>query len=339
MKKILVLFACLLLAASYETYAQAGAKLGPAWQAYIDSLKTRPYKWTFPVWGRRLAKRGFEVPLAGGIMVNSYVGSQEVAISDLKVGLFGKDPVPLDFVKFGEVTANIQSVSVRPDLWVLPFLDLYGIGGVAWSQTSVEVAEPFNFTTEAEFFGYTWGAGTTVAGGFNGFVTIVDLNYTWTSIEDIKGTIQAFMFTPRLGYNFRFRNKPQQTITIWTGAPRIFINRVTEGTIDIGSLKSNADLSTLRNVTDGNAPWLDGLSPGQREVVKTIAKKLMENNNGGSGIDTEISYSLVKKPVSKWSMCVGAQYQINARWQLRTEAGFLGGRKSLLLSGNYRFGI
>ena len=54
---------------------------------------------------------------------------------------------------------------------------------------------------------------------------------------------------------------------------------------------------------------------------------------------TTISYSLIKKPTSNWNMCVGTQFQASHRWQFRTEFGFLGGRESILISGNYRFRI
>jgi hypothetical protein len=56
----------------------------------------------------------------------------------------------------------------------------------------------------------------------------------------------------------------------------------------------------------------------------------------GSGV---VSYALKKRPTKNWNMLIGGQYQFNKRWQIRSEAGFLGGRGQLLLSGNYRFGI
>jgi hypothetical protein len=318
---------------------QAGSKLGPAYQAYIDSLKAKPYNWTFPIWGKRLTKRGFDLPLAAGIMLKPYIGSQEILISDLKVGLNGSELVPLDFIKFGKVKASIQSVTVRPDLWILPFIDVYGIAGITWSETSVELKEPMQFTTTADFFGTTFGLGTTLAAGIHGFVTIIDINHTWSSIKEIKGSIQASMFTPRLGYNFRFKNKPQQNVTLWVGAPGIFINRLTEGTIDVGALSSDAGRSSLVSATDGSQKWYQDLSPAQKKIVKAIGDKWIEKIDGGGGKDLSISYSLVKKPVSNWSMCVGGQFQVNHHWQIRTEVGFLGGRESMLLSGNFRFGL
>ncbi len=43
----------------------------------------------------------------------------------------------------------------------------------------------------------------------------------------------------------------------------------------------------------------------------------------------------VQKDVPK----LGGQYQINPKWQLPAEGGIIGNRKSLLISGNYRFGF
>ena len=60
-------------------------------------------------------------------MLNTYLGSQKVLISGLKVGINDKEPVPLEFTKFGEVKAKIQSLTVSPDVWILPYLDLYAI--------------------------------------------------------------------------------------------------------------------------------------------------------------------------------------------------------------------
>ncbi len=43
------------------------------------------------------------------------------------------------------------------------------------------------------------------------------------------------------------------------------------------------------------------------------------------------------RTTQKWNGLIGAQFQINKRWQIRSEMGFIGNRKSYLLSVNYRF--
>lgn len=307
-------------------------------QAYVDSIRQSHYRWIFPAWGKRATKKGFDLPYSAGIMLNPYVASQEVLISDLKVGFNGGEMVPLDFVKFGEVKARVQSITIRPDLWVLPFLDLYAIAGVSYAQTDVNIEAPFHFTTNAKFSGTTFGLGTTFAGGYHGFITIIDINHTWTHMDKIKGAIATTMFTPRIGINILLKNNPAKNIALWVGAPGFFVNRTTEGTINMNELKpASAAKPDLQGITQETSAWYQGLSPAQKAVVKNIAQKIIDKIDGIDVSDATISYSLVKRPVSQWSMCAGAQLQLSHRWQIRTEVGFLGGKQSLLLSGNYRF--
>lgn len=334
-----LLFFLLTLLASTGARAQAGAgmKLGSNYAAYEDSIKKSNYKWVFPVWGKRLSKKGFDLQYPFGIMVNSFTGSQKIVISDLKVGFNSLAPVPLDFVKFGTVKAVAQSVSLRPDIWIFPFMDIYGIGGPIWTKTEVQVVEPFTFNTSASFHGYTVGIGTTLAGGYHGIITIIDLNHTWTTLNKIQGSVQATMFTPRVGFNYLFRDRPGKNVAIWVGAPGTFVNHGTQGSLDIGQITGNAARSDLENIINGSAPWYQPLSPAQKLVVKDIAQKMLDKLNGVTPVEGVISYSLNKRPQATWSMCAGGQFQLNHHWQFRTEANFFGGRSSVLLSGNYRW--
>lgn len=337
MKKLLPGLILLLLCTRENSFSQAGAgvKLGPKRQAYVDSIKNSNYKWMFPIWGKKVAKKGFDIPYPVGIMLNSYGGSQQIRITDLQVGFNDSKLVPLDFIKFGEVKANLQSVTVRPDLWIFPFLDVYAIGGATWSQTEVKVTDPMEFKTTADFNGSTFGLGTTFAGGFHGILGILDYNHTWSSIAEIEGTIQANMVSARFGYNFLFE-RPDRSLAAWVGPMGLFINRTTVGSINLGDLESNASKSDLEGAANETASWYQDLTPAQKQVIKAIAQKLIDKIDGNGG-DLIVNYSLNKKPTSNWSMVVGAQFQFNHNWQVRTEAGFLGGRKSILLSANYRF--
>ena len=107
MKRIFFLVICIVLVGLPHAFSQAGAgeKPGPRNQAYVDSIKASNYIWTFPAWGKKISKRGIDIPYPVGIMTNVYVGSQDVNISDLAVGFNGNPLVPLDFIKFGKVTA------------------------------------------------------------------------------------------------------------------------------------------------------------------------------------------------------------------------------------------
>lgn len=327
----------ILISAKAFTQAGAGTKYGPKQQAYVDSIKNSNYKWALPIWGKKLSGRGFDLPYNTGIMLNPFIGKQKVLISDLKVGVNDRDPVPLDFIKFGDVVAKTQAITVRPDVWILPFFDLYAIGGISFAQTNVSITAPFTMNTAANFKGNTFGLGTTFAAGYHGIICIVDINHTWTHLNKIEGAIKANMIDARVGTNFLMKNKPDRSLALWIGGMGIFINRTTEGSIDFSELKTNASRPEMESIVNETASWFDDLTPAQKTIMKQLAQAIINKIDGNGDKDVIINYSLVKKPTSNWSMCAGGQFQFNHRWQIRTEAGFFGGRSSLLLSCSYRF--
>lgn len=338
--KLILLSALFLILASSVLLAQGrgGMKVGPKYEVYVDSIKQSDYKWKFPIWGRRLSKRGFDLQYPFGIMLNPFIGSQEINISQLEVGFNDLPKVPLDnVVKFGEVKAVAQTISLRPDVWIFPFLDLYGIAGILSSDTHVELTAPVNYNTVQNFKGSIFGLGTTLAGGYHGFLMILDVNHTWATLDKIQGTIKTTMVSPRLGYSFLFHKRPYQNIAFWVGAPGVFVNRTTEGEVDLGDLTNDVSTNDLQSIVNGSAPWYQPLSTEQKNVLRQIAQKMLDQANGLSVDDAVVHYSLVKKPVNTFSMCIGLQFQLNHHWQFRTEANDLGGRKSLLVSANYRW--
>ncbi|MXV51158.1 hypothetical protein GS399_09270 [Pedobacter sp. HMF7647] len=324
---------------SVSTMAQKENSVGEINRRYIDSVKNSTWPYMFPAWGKKITKKGIDLQYPVGAMVNFLFGSQKVEISDLKVGINGGEMVPLDFVKFGEVKADVQTLNTRIDLWALPFVDIYGIFGKTWAQTNVNLVSPVNFSTTAKFDGGLFGFGTTLAGGFNGIFTAIDYNNTWSHLDGIDGSIHTQLVSGRLGYVFRFAGHPQMNLTPWLGAQGIFINRVTVGSINLGELGVTADGSVFQPVIDGTAPFLQNLSPAQQIVAKKVAKEMQSKVQNIDFDNITIDYSLKKQATSDWSMTAGGQFQLDKRWQFRAEAGFLGGRKTLLTSVNYRFGF
>lgn len=316
--------------------AGAGMKIGDAHAGYRDSIQTSGYPWRFPLLGAKVASKGFSLPYPVGAMFNYFAGRQEVTITDLKVGINNQEMVPLDFIQFGKVSADIQTLNTRVDLWLLPFLDVYGIFGKVWTKTNVEITAPLHFNNTARFGGYTYGMGVTLAGGYHGFITINDINYTWTDLDKLNGKVKSLMISPRIGYNFLFHGKNGQSCAVWLGASGSFINKGTEGQINISELTANIPQEKLDEITAETADWYNTLRPAQQVVVKEIAQKMKDKMNGRLQ-DMTIHYSLEKHALSKWTMLAGGQFQFNARWQARMEFGFLGGRQSGLVSANYRW--
>jgi hypothetical protein len=74
----------------------------------------------------------------------------------------------------------------------------------------------------------------------------------------------------------------------------------------------------------------------KKQAADEVLTPIIERIGAADG-SAIVRYGLDKKPVEEWNMIIGGQYQLNKRWQFRAEGGFLGDRKSLLLSINYRF--
>jgi hypothetical protein len=85
--------------------------------------------------------------------------------------------------------------------------------------------------------------------------------------------------------------------------------------------------------------WYDGLDPVKQAIVDQSAFpgfiEALDQRNG----EAVVSYGMDKRPEMEWNFLVGAQYQINKRWMIRSEGGVLGDRKSFMASLNYRFRI
>src|SRR5690606_15346833 len=108
----------------------ANTKVKSKHEAYTDSLKQVDYNYVFPLLGQKAYKMGIDIPYPAGIMGNFLWMKQGVVLNDLQLGIASENlDIPLtdvEFIQFGDNTNSAYSVNVRPDLWILPFLNVYG---------------------------------------------------------------------------------------------------------------------------------------------------------------------------------------------------------------------
>ncbi len=286
------------------------------------------YPYLFPIWGDAATERGYKLQLPHGIMSNNFYNVQDLLISDLQLSLDDNALMPIDFVEFGKVNAKVITTNVRVDTWVLPFINVYGFGGYLSAQMEVNLTKPVPITTNTTNRGTYYGFGLMAAGKAGPLFITGDVNFAWTNLELLKKPTLARIMGLRVGHRFNVRNKPQQNIAVWIGLMNQHLGSNTVGSITV----SNAlDLSEdeIKEIED----WYDGLPEGPaKEIVGGILEDIANPS------DTKINYSIKKDLKSKWNGLVGAQWQINEHWQLRSEFGF-GSKQQTLVSLNYRFGI
>lgn len=341
-------------------------------QALADSIKNSEYPYALPIWGDKAAALGFSLPYSAGIGVNYLWQESELVIDQLSVGFNNGPMTDLDeVVRFNDATSSVNAWNIRPDIWLFPFLNVYGIFAKGQPVTTVDFGiyvpdadgnwnNVLSMTSEANFEATTAGFGLTPTLGVGGGWMALDMNFTWSDIAALEKPAFAYVFGPRFGKTLKLR-KPDRNIAGWVGGFRLNINSGTTGDlplneiIDLSGLQARVDNGIVK-VGDTQTQvdeWWNGLSSIEQKNPVNIAKYETANRaleRAGTflnGLDealndeeaASVQYSLEKRPKDMWNFILGAQYQHNLHWMLRAEYGFLGSRRQLIAGLQYRFGL
>ena len=341
---ISLFFAILFSAPSYAQYATT--KIKDKHQAYTDSLKQVKYDNVFPIWGQKAYQKGFDIPYPTGIMVNYFYVKQGLIIDNLRLGLLtDNQDIPLtgvDFIEFGNNYSTANTVMVRPDVWVLPFLNAYGIFGYGNSTTEVNLTFPFELQSVVDQSVQTSGFGLTAAGGLGPVWIAIDGNITWTKPELLDKAVKVTAFGMRFGHNFVNKSKPYRNFGIWVGAMKATLSSETIGQIKMKDVLPPEVFDRADEIASEYYNWLGSLNPNNPadaikiEKANQILTPLVERIEAADG-EAIVRYGLDKSLKQAWNGLIGAQFQWNKNWIIRTEAGIIGDRKSYMLSLNYRF--
>jgi hypothetical protein len=335
-----------MMAASLEGWAQNPSRkhLGDKHQAYYDSLSKMEYDRVFPILGDKVYKKGFDIPWPFGIMINSFYGNQGINISDINVGIRGPDstfgPVDLsNVIVFDDVSAKAWNLNVRADMYVLPFLNVYGL--LAWlprASTKVELSKPVSLTSNPTQSGWAYGFGIMGAGGVGPVWIQADYNATWADMQLLDNKVFTQVAGIRMGHVFPSRKSPEKNFSLWIGMMGIFINNNTVGEIKLSDVFPGIPQSKIDEIKNSYSQWYNTLGPAQQKVADKIVSKLQDQVNGLPVDDIYITYQMNKSVKSRWAGLMGVQFQFSKRWQFRTESNFISSdRFSILTSINYRF--
>ena len=292
------------------------------------------YHQVFPIWGRKAIERGFLLPLPVGLNINTVYIDQDIALSQLGLST-GSNPVqPVSFITLGDALSRVFTGNLRADLWVLPFLNVYGMVGQARSETTVPITDPVQFTSQVNQTGTYAGVGLTGNIGVKHNWLAVDVNWSWINLEKFVQPVQGRVLGIRYGRSFRVGTHARANG--WIGTQNQKIETNTTGSIALNEALPPDVIDTLQSRLNNyqNSSWYQNLGPaGQRLADSLVAA--INNANLGSTI---INYQLNKKPADPWNMIVGGSYEPTRHWAFRGEVGFIG-RFQVLLVGNYRFGL
>jgi hypothetical protein len=373
MKKILItIIAALFILVQLNAQVYTNKVVGKKNRTYADSLKVAEYPYVLPILGAKATKRGYDLPYSSGLGVNYLYQQSDLIIEDIAVG-FNHGPMYNleEVIRFNNAVSTASAFNFRPDIWLLPFLNVYGI--FAKANTSTEIGaglwipdtanvwhEVISFSSKAEFNATGVGFGLTPTMGVGGGWMALDMNFTWTDVSALDKPVFTFVFGPRFGKTFKF-SKPQTNAAIWVGGFRLHLTSATVGSISlnevipIDGLQEKVDAGMIK-VEEGQVSvesWWNGLTPIEQKNPVNFAKYETANrtldaagnvlNSIDGALNDEsnatVQYSLNKRPKDMWNFIVGSQYQFNKHLMIRAEFGFLASRTQFIGGLQYRFGL
>lgn len=273
-----------------------------------------------PIWGDEARARGYDLPEPFGVSYN-YMNLRQDVIVD-KIGFsaekaIGQQILSKLLIDVGHTRSSNESHILKLDSWVFPFMNVYGLYGKTKGSSTAqlnsvgfEIDDPIvsSIPFDLNYEGKTYGAGFTLAGGYNQFFGTFDLNYTKTNLDILDGDIKALVITPRVGYEFVFQplitGQGNTKLQVWTGAMYQDITQRFKG--DVSKLSLPNELDELMN------------SP--------LAGAFMGN----------IKFDVEQHLAHKWNQTVGARLEVTRNFNVITEVGF-NNRNSFFVSGEFRF--
>ena len=183
-------------------------------EALKDSIIAKPYPYSLPIWGAKAAARGYDLPYSAGFGVNYLWQESHLIIEDLLVGFNNGPMYDLDeIVRFNDAISSASAINFRPDIWILPFLNVYGLFTKAKTSTEINAGvwlpdtanvwrEVTGFSSIANFDATGFGFGMTPTMGIGGGWLALDMNLTWQSISELDKPVFTFVFRPSYGKIF-----------------------------------------------------------------------------------------------------------------------------------------
>jgi hypothetical protein len=208
--------------------AQADSTAARTASAGTPSSQPDSERWSsfLPLLGDLARKRGIELPRPFGAGLVYYHLSRDIEISDVRVGRNGAPPTSVSEFAQLESRSDVDNVNLKLDAWLLPFLNLYGIVGYIWNESSTRMVvslppllpggSPRSAEIEVptELVGTVGGLGMTLAGGYGPFFMIYDVNWAQADLG-FDDRFRAVVSSIRGGWNGAVGSQPLQ---LWASA-------------------------------------------------------------------------------------------------------------------------
>ena len=271
-----------------------------------------PYR--LPFLAQDVVDLGFDLPNPYGLGIIGVTIQQDLELTNLAIGVNGPVDTEIDFVDFGTPSVENNTVQLRADAWVLPFLNVFvtlgKFTGDATIPLSFEGSDLFpglcNVTPNAPTCVRTYSAvarpsysgdnvalGINLAMGWDRFFVTLPATYAWTDVDIIPQTVTATNISPRFGMT--------------------------------GDMGERGMIAVFLGAT-----YLDAEVLIYDDIV-------LETPGGPNGDLTSLAFELKQRNKDKWNYLIGFNWEMNRKFSVMVEAGFGGSRENVIAGASYRF--
>lgn len=231
---------------------------------YSDPVPQAPYGYydvfgqprVLPFLSHLALDRGYELPLPLGVQFVYTNMKTEMEITSVEVGFSGNPPSQTVPIGSENLSNDTQNLITRFDAWVLPFMNVYGLVGQTWIDSSLDltvngpgngnVTLPIRVTTD----GLTYGYGTTLAAGYKSWFFSVDANKTYVDLDELDSKIKKRTVGIRTGFQGSLHKLKG---AVWLGAMHIERETTLDGSFNLEN--SLLDPVRFRVRTEMDEPW------------------------------------------------------------------------------------
>jgi hypothetical protein len=195
--------------------AKSGEEQSPVKESGQDSEKKQESeRWSsfLPLMADEVEKRGIELPLPFGVSGNLVIMKREIDIKEVKAGINGPPRDVSSFLTL-DTDTTATSAALRFDTWLLPFLNLYVLGGYIENSPNITLTlrlptllPPGGFrevtlNATGRLDGIVLGGGATLVGGYKDFFLSLDANINHADMGgNFDQTIDVRLYSVRTGW-------------------------------------------------------------------------------------------------------------------------------------------
>ena len=148
-------------------------------------------------------------------------------------------------------------MNVRPDLWVFPFLNVYGIFAKGRNSTSVKLLSPVPLEVITDFDASSAGFGVSIARDLGPGWISFDNNWSWSFVSALDEPVNVHNMGIRFDVTKVNIQNPKKNFALWVEAFRQRISSNTVGSISVNELLPDADQGLADRIEQG---WEEYLS-------------------------------------------------------------------------------